>query len=70
MSVQADLDWVRRYQMEAADYFRNSLKDPIQFPDREGAKRGIEDTIMEEVLLMMGYSDFQRPAPGYRLEAV
>jgi len=59
MSAQSDLAWCHRLQTEDGDYFRDSLRDPVHFPDQRGAMRGIEDGVMEEVLIRTGQSSYQ-----------
>jgi hypothetical protein len=57
-----DLDWCRETEAQLGAYYHGSLKDPVAFPDREGARRGYEDALMEECLLRLeqqnGYEEF------------
>ena len=47
-----DLDEARRRQQEAGDYIRAFRNYPEWLSDCEGAKRGAEDNLMEEVLIL------------------
>mgnify|MGYP001610615076 CR=1 FL=1 len=49
-----DLAWCHKTQAELGAYYHGSLQDPAAFPDRDGARRGYEDVLMEEAILEMG----------------
>jgi hypothetical protein len=47
------LEWCHRTQQTCGAYFHGSLKDPVAFPNRDGARQGYEDALMEEAILTL-----------------
>ncbi len=58
MSDDDALAWCRNLQSRCGAYYHGSLKDPVQFPDREGARRGYEDALMEEAIILTKRAEY------------